>query len=192
MLPGDARARFERDGFLVLPGFLGPGAREALMDRAAALVTGGPEGRPTFSTGGDQRRGGAFLSSASGVEVFYTEPSTVIGFWLALERADRQNGCLQVLPGWHRRPLWRRFVRLPGGGCGFVTRGPEPDWAEGAAVEVEAGALVAPHGQLPHRSDANTSDRSRQALALHVIDAAADYGPENWLQRDPALPLRGF
>ena len=37
----------------------------------------------------------------------------------------------------------------------------------------------------------NTSDKSRHAYTLHVIDGNAHYSNENWLQRDK-LPLRGF
>ena len=33
---------------------------------------------------------------------------------------------------------------------------------------------------------------SRHAYTLHVIDGSADYLADNWLQRRPALPLRGF
>jgi phytanoyl-CoA hydroxylase len=46
-------------------------------------------------------------------------------------------------------------------------------------------------GALPHRSGPNRSDRSRHAYTLHVIERAADYPVDNWLQR-PDLPLRGL
>ena len=38
-----------------------------------------------------------------------TEPSSVTGFWFALDDADRDNGCLMVLPGAHRGPLRQWF-----------------------------------------------------------------------------------
>lgn len=38
----------------------------------------------------------------------------------------------------------------------------------------------------------NRSDVSRHAYTLHVVDGAAQYARENWLQRDAALPVRGF
>ena len=34
-----------------------------------------------------------------------TSPSTGVGFWVALEDANRDNGCLWVQPGGHRSPL---------------------------------------------------------------------------------------
>jgi phytanoyl-CoA hydroxylase len=48
------------------------------------------------------------------------------------------------------------------------------------------------HGLLPHRSGPNRSPRSRQAYTVHVIDERAAYRADNWLQRPPELPLRGF
>jgi phytanoyl-CoA hydroxylase len=48
------------------------------------------------------------------------------------------------------------------------------------------------HGLLPHRSSANRSARSRHAYSLHLIEAAAHYRPDNWLQRGPNMPPRGF
>ena len=48
------------------------------------------------------------------------------------------------------------------------------------------------HGLLPHLSGANRSARSRHAYTLHVIDGNARYPADNWLQRAPELPLRGF
>jgi phytanoyl-CoA hydroxylase len=59
-------------------------------------------------------------------------------------------------------------------------------------VEVEAGTLVVFHGRLPHYSAPNRSEISRHAYTLHVVDARASYAPENWLQRDATLPVRGF
>jgi phytanoyl-CoA hydroxylase len=59
-------------------------------------------------------------------------------------------------------------------------------------VEVNAGTLIAFSGLLPHWSAPNTSKNPRLAYTLHVIDGTADYLEDNWLQRGPSLPLRGF
>jgi phytanoyl-CoA hydroxylase len=120
-----------------------------------------------------------------------TDPPSVTGFWIALDDADRDNGCLVALPGAHRGPL-RRWFGYEGGG--LVTRtldpAPFPD-VEPVALEVRRGTLIVLHGLLPHASTANRSPRPRQAYALHLIDGRADYSDDNWLQR-PDLPLRGF
>ena len=121
----------------------------------------------------------------------HTEPSTVTGFWIALDDAGRDNGCLMVLPGAHRGPLRHRFHRQ---GDGLVTTtldsSPWPDIAP-VPLEARAGTLVVLHGRLPHASAPNRSAKARHAYALHVIDGSAHYPSDNWLQR-PDLPLRGF
>ena len=121
----------------------------------------------------------------------HTNPSTVTGFWFALDDADRDNGCLLALPGGHRGPLRKRFHRV--GAAMATTDLDATPWPaiEPVALEVSRGALVVLHGLLPHASAANRSDRARHAYALHVIDGRAVYDADNWLQR-PDLPLRGF
>ena len=121
----------------------------------------------------------------------HTRPSTVTGFWIALDDADRDNGCLMALPGGHRGPLRPRF-RPPGHAMVTDTLDPRP-WPDTPPVALEAprGTLVVLHGLLPHASAPNRSDRSRHAYALHLIDGCAEYASDNWLQR-PGLPLRGF
>jgi phytanoyl-CoA hydroxylase len=121
----------------------------------------------------------------------YTSPSTVTGFWIALDDADRDNGCLMALPGAHRGSLRQRFHRS---GDALITTtldaAPWPD-VEPVALEARRGALVVLHGLLPHASAPNRSARPRHAYSLHVIDGTAVYPTDNWLQR-PDLPLRGF
>lgn len=49
----------------------------------------------------------------------YTNPMSCIGLWLALEDANKDNGCLWAIKGIHKQGLSRRFKRLPEGGVGF-------------------------------------------------------------------------
>ena len=124
---------------------------------------------------------------------FETTPQTVTTFWIALEDATRDNGCLWVQPGGHRGPLRERFVR-DGERLQMETLDATrwPTAADGVPLEVPAGTLVVFHGLLPHGSAANRSAVSRMACTLHVTDGAAAYSPRNWLQRDGSLPVRGF
>jgi phytanoyl-CoA hydroxylase len=122
----------------------------------------------------------------------WTDPPSATGFWFALEDATVDNGCLWALPGGHAEPPRKRFHRAPGGGTAFEVLDERP-LPEAGMVPLEAprGTCIVLHGLLPHRSGANRSPRSRQAYSVHVIDAAAHYRADNWLQRE-ALPLRGF
>jgi len=123
----------------------------------------------------------------------YTEPESCVGFWFALEDATVDNGCMHFIPGGHRLGLKERHFRGPDGKLTFETLDTTP-WPEGAEVAAEAptGTLVIFDGRTPHLSSANTSDKSRHAYTLHVIDKTCHYPAENWLQRRPDLPLRGF
>ncbi|WP_289297739.1 phytanoyl-CoA dioxygenase family protein [uncultured Reyranella sp.] len=120
-----------------------------------------------------------------------TDPPSVTGFWIALDDADRDNGCLAALPGAHRGPL-RQWFGYEGSELVTRTLDPAPFPAvEPVALEVRRGTLIVLHGLLPHASTANRSPRPRQAYSLHLIDGRAEYPGDNWLQR-PDLPLRGF
>ncbi len=126
----------------------------------------------------------------------YTEPMTVVGFWVALQDATIENGCLWAQPGGHRTPLRQRFVLDPAGGTRFEaldpTPWPEPGGPDLIPLEAKKGTLVLLHGLLPHWSDVNRSPHSRHAYTVHVIDGQAHYPAENWLRRRADLPFRGF
>ncbi|HEX8844985.1 MAG TPA: phytanoyl-CoA dioxygenase family protein [Pyrinomonadaceae bacterium] len=123
----------------------------------------------------------------------YTDPTSVVGLWFALEDATRENGCLWAIPGGHKVGLKSRFRRAHGGGTRFETLDENP-WPlrELVPLEVEKGALILLDGLLPHMSHPNRSRKSRHAYTLHVIEGSCRYPEDNWLQRAPALPARGF
>lgn len=124
---------------------------------------------------------------------FYTEPLSVTAFWFALEDARRENGCLWVQPGGHETPLRQRFcVRDGATELETIDATPWPQEAQAEPLEVESGTLVVFNGLLPHYSAPNRSEKSRHAFTLHVVDGAAAYAPDNWLQRGMDFPARGF
>jgi phytanoyl-CoA hydroxylase len=136
---------------------------------------------------------GGEVTSHQDATFLYTEPRPVTGLWFALEDATVENGCLWAIPGGHRAGLRKRFVRAPEGGTRFQTLG-DAEWDEARLVplEVGKGTLIVLHGLLPHMSRANLSPRSRHAYSVHVIDADGLYPEDNWLQRAPDMPPRGF
>ena len=120
----------------------------------------------------------------------YTEPETVVGFWVALEDATVDNGCLWVAPGGHKGPL-RKLFKKENGKMKMITLDETPFDETTTPVEVKKGGLVLLHGKLPHYSKENNSINSRHAYTLHVIDGNMHYPKSNWLQR-PNLELKGF
>ena len=122
-----------------------------------------------------------------------TEPETCIGFWLAIDEATLENGCMEFIPGEHKSPLRRLFRRLPGGGTEMAELSDAP-YPEDRRVAAPAaiGDLVIFSGRAPHMSRANRSANPRMAYTLHMIDAGAHYPADNWLQRPKEMPLKGF
>ncbi|MEM7235447.1 MAG: phytanoyl-CoA dioxygenase family protein, partial [Planctomycetota bacterium] len=83
---------------------------------------------------------------------------------VSIDKANRENGCLQVIRGSHR------IGRIEHGLYGEQTSA-DPERVENALkrmdhvyCESEAGDALFFHGNLLHASDANTSDQPRWAL----------------------------
>jgi len=122
----------------------------------------------------------------------YTEPCTCVGFWFALEDATIENGCLWAKPGGHHTSLRSWFRRKKDGGTEIHLLDKAPLSMEGMVpLEVKKGTCIVLHGLLPHYSLPNTSKKSRQAYAIHLIDQTAYYPEYNWLQRKQSQ-LTGF
>ena len=119
-----------------------------------------------------------------------TEPESTVGFWFALEDANKENGCLQVASGGHKGPL-RKLFKRENNKMKMEELSNEPFPQTDTFVEVKKGRLVLLHGRLPHYSCENKSLNSRHAYTLHVIDGKTKYLDYNWLQR-PNLKLSGF
>lgn len=141
----------------------------------------------------------------------YTDPPSAVGFWIALEDATIDNGCLSFAKGSHKRAAVKsRFVREEEGGTGFadVTGAKFPEILESEEIgmdeeeeegkeekeeeyelgEVKAGTLLLIHGNLLHKSERNLSGKSRFIYTFHVIEGENEYDGRNWLQP----PKSGF
>ncbi len=134
---------------------------------------------------------GGEVNSHQDSTFLYTEPQSCVGFWLALEDATVENGCMWGAPGGHEAPLRARFVQGDDG-MEMKTLHDEAMPDCDVALPAPQGTLILLHGRFPHLSPANHSNASRYAYALHMIDGVADYAPDNWLQRRDEMPLRGF
>ncbi len=88
--------------------------------------------------------------------------------WIALDRADRGNGCLHYAKGTHRRNLPAR-VGLPGFSA---------ESEEAVAVEVEPGDATIHSSLTVHWSEANRSRRSRQAITYFYWAASSAGGTD--------------
>ncbi len=129
--------------------------------------------------------GGEVLCHQDG-SYMWTEPQSCMGLWFALEDATLENGCLMGLAGGQGERMPRERLRrlAPGAMETEMQVFDARDWdvATAAPLEVKAGTMIVLHGQFPHLSADNKSDKSRHAFALHFIDEACEYAPDNWLE----------
>ncbi len=111
----------------------------------------------------------------------HSDPDSLIGFWLALDQATTENGCLWVLPGRHHDSLKWKMKKDADGKIGYEVYH-EEGWLieEMTPLEVGKGSVILLHGHLPHMSRANHSIQPRHAYSLHVISSLSSYLSSNW------------
>lgn len=141
--------------------------------------------------------GGAYTPHQD-ASFLYTEPLQLAGIWLALDDATPENGCLEFIPGSHKWPLYRRFVRTNNTEDGqdlLEWTAPVHEFDDHAFVKVpvKKGDMVLIHGLVVHRSAANKSQKSRWIYTFHAFDKGrSTYSDKNWLQpvvRDSFTPI---
>jgi phytanoyl-CoA hydroxylase len=119
-----------------------------------------------------------------------TEPDTLIGAWVALDRADTDNGCLWITEGSQNEPIYPDVDESAGHGgtpllddIAPVAGADDPDESRNGLAAVAAkypgrerpivldpGDAVFFGGRALHRSHANRSTRNRRAFVGHYCN----------------------
>jgi ectoine hydroxylase-related dioxygenase (phytanoyl-CoA dioxygenase family) len=86
-----------------------------------------------------------------------------VSFWVALDEARRDNGCMWFIPGSHVRPM--RPHRAAGAGGGAFECDASED--EAVAVELPAGGATVHHGHTVHYTRGNSTRLHRRAYILN-------------------------
>lgn len=105
-------------------------------------------------------------------------PLWMIQFWVALDDADEENGCMQFLPGHHREPLCEHYVA--GGDpdddgrlLALVDPDRQVDLSRATPVPVPAGGATMHSYGTPHYTGPNRSvDRPRRAYIVNFANKA--------------------
>ncbi|MBI4581449.1 MAG: phytanoyl-CoA dioxygenase family protein [Planctomycetes bacterium] len=84
-------------------------------------------------------------------------------FWVALDPATRENGCMWFVPGSHGQPM--RPHRSAGPGGGFFTC--DASEAEAVAIELDPGGCTIHHGHMLHYTRGNSTGTRRRAFILN-------------------------
>jgi phytanoyl-CoA hydroxylase len=93
-----------------------------------------------------------------------TPETKVVGVWIALDPAGIENGCMRVLPGWHRRGKHPHFLIRDLQICDSAMEGLQ---AERVAVPLEPGGCLIFDSYLPHGTPSNFTSTRRRALQFH-------------------------
>lgn len=116
------------------------------------------------------------------------DPGTCIAAWVALDRADGENGGLQVVPGTHRMDI---FCPEEADQSVSFTREyvPVPPGLEAVQLDLDPGDVLFFNGSLVHGSNPNTSqDRFRRSFICHYIGRSAER-MSSWYR--PILTMSG-
>jgi phytanoyl-CoA hydroxylase len=116
------------------------------------------------------------------------KPGTCMAAWMALDRCDEANGCLQVVPGSHTWELLCTEKADTSVSFTDITV-PLPPGVSAEPVVMEAGDVLFFNGALVHGSGPNvTEDRFRRALIGHYIEGRAEQVAQFY---HPALRMDG-
>lgn len=123
------------------------------------------------------------------------EPPEAHTAWIAVDDADLENGCMQVIPGSHRDGIVDHGTSGREGNLLSINQEiPDElvDTSRAVPIELRAGQASIHHGQLYHASHPNRSTRRRCGLTVRFIPPAARQAEANSLGHEwrPIL-LRG-
>ena len=88
--------------------------------------------------------------------------------WIALDEATPENGCMRVLPGWHRQSPLPHFMVRDWQLCDDVAQAFK---ARSLAVPLAPGGCLIFDSFLPHGTPSNHSQAGRKALQYHYLPA---------------------
>ena len=101
-------------------------------------------------------------------------PLATCTVWIALDRSDRENGCLQVIPGSHRERTLLDHATEDRDDLVLSQRADEAfDAASAVALELEPGQMSLHDVYMLHGADANRSPRRRAGVALRYMSATS-------------------
>ncbi|CAG4942474.1 unnamed protein product [Colias eurytheme] len=124
------------------------------------------------------------------ITYLHTEPVPPLGFWIALQDATVQNGCLWIAPGSHKSGVHRRLIKTQNNTLEYDKPAPVYPQSSFIPVAVTKGTCILLHGNVVHKSAHNKSDKSRHAYTFHIVEKKDNnFSPENWLQEGKDAPF---
>lgn len=101
---------------------------------------------------------------------FRIDPCNIVGFWIALDEATVENGCMHVVPGTHKLGLQPHEQTTD---LGLPLDKIETDKV--VALPMQEGDALVFSSLLYHYTPDNRTTKRRRALQLHYVDARCGY-----------------
>ena len=159
-------------------------ADPAIVERAAGLL--GPDLLVWHSRFFDKPPGSGPIPWHQDMAFWPIEPDVCVTAWIAIDRADKGNGCVEVIPGSHRRQV----PHVASTGTGRFGQKAAPDYVDENAkvtIELEPGQFFLFDRWLLHGSPANESNRRRLGLSVRIVPAYVRVDFERMSPRPPQL-----
>jgi phytanoyl-CoA hydroxylase len=155
------------------------------------------------------KRSGVKVPLHSDQQYIFTNPSSGIAIWIALDQANIENGRLEVVPHSHvefesgprfefdsstGKAKWNYDFITTNSGIAtttttttllrpFPSSSKEQDVLNWVGIDCEPGDAIIFHYGILHRSAPNKSFQSRRALTLHLIDGKCEFPDTNWIPK---------
>ena len=94
------------------------------------------------------------------------EPNDALTLWVAIDRADEENGCVRYVRGTHRKGIRPHAKSKLFGFSQAITDYGDEDERYAEPVCVDTGDVIAHHCVTVHRADPNKSPRMRRAMRI--------------------------
>lgn len=103
----------------------------------------------------------------------------IVTIWLAIDKVDRENGCMRVIPGTHQNGFSEyEDVDIANNTFDSEIRADQLDESKAVYFELEPGYCSLHDGRIVHGAEANTSPRRRAGYTMRYFSMDMKFNPE--------------
>ena len=115
------------------------------------------------------------------------DPPNLVSIWIALDDADEENGCMNVIPGSYLEGLaGHERAKSKKGNLPALLQ-VDADMERAVPVPVEAGCAMVHHCMTLHQTNPNRSPRDRRAMVLHYMSTGTRNRDGEVMKDNPLL-----
>ena len=120
------------------------------------------------------------------------QPADLVSIWIALDNADEENGCMNVIPGSHVSGVVEHSRAKTGdGNTSAILQTSQVDDSKAVSIPLSAGHAMVHHCLMFHTTLPNYSSRDRRAMVIHYMPVGTRNGESELLEEDDFPLLRG-